>query len=97
MSYNYYYFESPYKAWIIATEPEEAVVAYQTRVSDIQDSVLFEAVSDLEFLESFAGTTTEEMPTIERGLTNAALTIKDCLFDLVQNNKPVKILAIENT
>ncbi|MGM0220163.1 hypothetical protein IGI43_003312 [Enterococcus sp. AZ126] len=23
MSYNYYYFESPYKAWVIATAPEE--------------------------------------------------------------------------
>lgn len=95
MSYNYYYFESPYKAWIIATEPDEAVVPYQTTVSTIQDGVSFEAVSDLEFLESFAGTTTEEMPTIERGLTNAALTIKDCLFDLAQNNRTAKILAVD--
>ncbi|MCA5014548.1 MULTISPECIES: hypothetical protein [unclassified Enterococcus] len=95
MSYNFYYFDFPYKAWVIATEPDEAVVAYQTTVSDIQDGVSFEVMSDSEFLESFAGTTTEEMPTIERGLTNAALTMKDCLFDLAQNNKTAKILAAD--
>lgn len=95
MSYNYYYFESPYKAWVIATAPDEAVVAYQTTVSRIQDGVSFSEVTASQFLDSFASTTTDDMPTIERGIKNAAITIRECLFKLASENKTAEILAVD--
>ncbi|MBO0441529.1 hypothetical protein [Candidatus Enterococcus ikei] len=95
MSYKYYYFESPYKAWVIATAPDEAVVAYQTIVSDIQDGVSFSEVTSSQFLDSFASTATDDIPTIERGMKNAAITIRECLFELASENKTAKILAVD--
>ncbi|MEI5992408.1 hypothetical protein A5881_003964 [Enterococcus termitis] len=95
MSYNYFYFESPYKAWVIATAHDEAVVAYQKTVSTIEEGVSFSKVSSSQFLDSFANTATEDMPTIERGVKNAAITIRECLFELASENKTAKILAVD--
>lgn len=95
MSYNYYYFDSPYKAWVIATEPDEAVVAYQKTVSTIEEGVSFSEVTSSQFLDSFASTATDDMPTIERGVKNAAMAIRECLFELASENKSAEILAVD--
>lgn len=92
MMYNYYKFEEPCLALLIAKSPEAALLEYQEEIADIQEGVSFEEVSQEDCLEILAQQTTDEMPTIECGLTKAAFDIQESLFCLVDSGREAIIL-----
>lgn len=68
---------------LIAKSPEAALLEYQEELADIQEGVSFEEISQEDCLEKLAQQTTDAMPTIEYGLTKAALDIQESLFCFV--------------
>lgn len=92
MRYDYYQFEEPCFALLIAKSSEAALLEYREEIADIQKGVSFEEISQEDCLEILAQQTTEAMPTIEYGLTQAALDIQESLFCLAETGSEAIIL-----
>jgi hypothetical protein len=97
MSYNYYEFTEPLFSLLIAKSAEAALHEYEEEIADIQGGVSFEEISQEDCLEKLAQSTTEEMPTIEYGLTKAALDIQESLFCLAEIGREAIILDVSRS
>lgn len=93
MGYKYYHFDEPVNVLMIATGADIALLKYQEQVADIQDGVSFNEVSSSDFIEKLSATTTEDMPTIERGLKKSAIEVQEALFDLASTGNEAMILT----
>ena len=93
MSYRYYEFEEPCKCLMIATAADTVVLEYQEHVANIQDGVAVEEISVQDFLEKLAVAGTADIPTIERGIKNAAIDVQEALFQLASTGEEAIVLT----
>ncbi|WP_321386438.1 hypothetical protein [uncultured Enterococcus sp.] len=97
MSYNYYEFIEPHYTLLIAKSPEAALHEYEEEIAGIQGGVSFEEISQEDCLEKLAQLTTEEMPTIEYGLSRSVLDIQESLFCLAETGRAAIILDVSRS